>query len=822
MAENNIGKNGRNISLKYKLILAGLASILIPLLILGLIIYLQLYNSLFKLEKEKATHLTQDMSASINEKLMDEIKLVSSIAADPDIINAAKTGVFHTAQLEIESIYKRIGTEYFTIFLTDKNGINRADAFFKEQIGLNLSEREYFVQAKAGKTGVAGPLMPKGTATPDTPIIIVYAPIRHENEFCGIVVLPFNIDFLADILAQHHIGKTGFAYLINDEGLVLAHPRREFILNLLLFDQPGTEELKQLVSKKENGIATSSFEGIKRIAAVSRIELTGWTAVFAQNRDEVLAPAHKIIFSMFIYGIVFVAVAIIIIVLFAKRISTPIQKMLEVQKEITRHSTETIFQVGLDRKIIYANPAFERTTGIKAEEIMGTEPCLDNPNNLSPEIIWDRLESGNPWSGRVIHKTNGPGFVTLDVMLLPLRDEHGSVQSYLHIGRDITSELMYERRLLQGQKLEAIGTMAGGIAHDFNNILSAIFGFAELSLMRNKCDPDTEKYIKQIIAASERARDLVDQILTFSRNTDIELRPLLPKVVLKEVIKLLRASIPVRIDIQSNMDCDSAIIAEPTQLHQIVMNLFMNAAHAIGENAGTITLDLEDFLVDEEFTKTHPNINVGKHIRIRISDTGGGIEPEIVERIFEPFFTTKSQGQGTGLGLSVVHGIVKKLSGIITVYTELGKGTVFNIIIPCTEAEGSMLDQQELSLRKGSERIVIIDDEQPIAATLQAILTDQGYKITAFTNSLDALKAIEKSPNDVDIIISDYSMPQMSGLELAEKLNKSGINIPIILMSGFFGEHIEACAQHAGIRELIAKPINSFQITDSIHRIMDK
>ena len=748
--------------------------------------------------------------------------MASSIAADPDIVNAVKSGGYSIAQFELEQIYQRIGDKYFTIFLMDKDGVAMADAFFKEQIGLDLSDRDYYIQAKKGKAGVAGPIVAKGTATPGLPIVIVYAPIEQKGEFRGLVAIPFDSGSFINIVTQYHTGQTGFSFLINDEGTVVWHPKWEFILKLALLDQPGTEEIKELIMAKKDGIASYSFEGSKKIAGLSRIKLTGWTVVFAQNKDEIMAPVNEIIFSIFISGIIFITIAILIVVLLSKRISTPLQKMIEMLQQITRHSNEIVVQIDLYKKITYANPAFEKIIGKKVETIIGTEPCLDNPNKMSPEVIWGIVESGKSWSGRVMLGTNNPDFITLDVMLVPLRNEQGTIQSYLQIGRDVTAELMFEKRLSQGQKLESIGTLAGGIAHDFNNILSAIFGYADLSLMRKKCDPETETYIKQIKTASERARDLVSQILTFSRNTDIELRPVLPKTVLKEVIKLLRASIPANIDIQSKMDCDSAIMAEPTQLYQIVMNLFMNAAHAIGEKNGTITLDLEDFFVDDKFIRTHPNINVGRHVRISISDTGSGIEPKIFDRIFEPFLTTKSQGQGTGLGLSVVHGIVKKMNGIITVYSKLGKGTVFNIIIPCAEIDESMFDQQEYSLRQGAERIVIIDDEQPIVDTLQAILTDQGYKIMAYVNSLEALNAIEKNPNEVDIIISDYSMPQMSGLEIAEKLNAAGINIPIILTSGFFGENIEDRVKYVGITELIAKPINSYQIMEAIHRIMDE
>ena len=407
-------------------------------------------------------------------------------------------------------------------------------------------------------------------------------------------------------------------------------------------------------------------------------------------------------------------------------------------------------------------------------------------------------------------------------MLVPLRDERGAIQGYAEIGRDVTSELMFEKRLLQAQKLESIGTLAGGIAHDFNNILSGIFGYAELALMKKDFDSETEGYIKHIISASERARDLVSRILTFSRNTEVEIRPLLPQPVIKEALKLLRSSIPATIDIRSNLNSDSAIVAESTQIHQVIMNLFTNAVHAIGEGAGTITLELEDYPVDEEFVKTHPNIKQGKYVRLRVSDTGSGMEQETMDRIFEPFFTTKPQGQGTGLGLSVVHGIVNNLGGIITAYSEIGKGTAINIFIPCVEVDDSELDRQDLRIKGGSDRIAIIDDETAIATTLQNILTNLGYKVTAFTDGIEAQKAIQTNPNDYDIVITDYSMPKITGLEVAKNLKEAGIAVPVILTSGYFGNIIENKARYAGISELVTKPINTYQLTDAIHKILKK
>ena len=815
-------KGKRQINLKDKLILGGLASILFPFIIVGVIIHTQLSNALLEMAKEKATHMARDVSTSIDEILKREIILASSIAADPDIVKSLSTGNYDVAQLKIESIYRRIGRNTFTIFIANKDGIAIADAYYKKQIGLDISDRDYFSSAKQGRAGVAGPFSAKGAATSQSPIIIIYAPIMEANAFYGVAAIPFTIDFIVNHISRHKNEQTGYAYLIDDEGIIVAHPRKEFILSLDLFNQPDTEEVRNKVVNKRNGIAAYSFEGHKKIVGLSRMKTTNWTAAFTQNKDEIMAPVNRIIYSIFFSGLIFLSITMLIIVLLSRRLSTPIQKMMEIRKQVTQHSTEIILQIGLDRKIHYANPAFEKATGSKPETVVGTQPCLDNPNKIPPEAIWKVLESGDSWSGRIILETDPKGFVTLDVMFIPLRDQHGSIHGYLLIGRDITTELLHESRLQQSQKLEAIGTLAGGIAHDFNNILGAIFGYAELALMNNRSAAETEKYFKQIKVASERARDLVSQILTFSRKTDVELRPLMPQTVIKEAIKLLRASIPAKIDIQVDMNSRSMILAEPTQLHQIVMNLFMNAAHAIGDQTGQISLELDDFLVDEEFIKTHPDIKVGKHIRMRISDTGRGMKPQVLNQIFEPFFTTKPLDHGTGLGLSVVHGIVKKLQGIITVYSEIGKGTVFNIIIPCTKTDHATEQEKKISLQKGSEKIVIVDDEESIALTLQAILKNLGYTVTYFTDSVNALNTIKQHPDDIDVIITDYSMPQLTGLEMAEKIKAAGIHIPTILTSGFLEQNVEDRAKQMGITELVTKPVNSYQITDAIRRIMDR
>ena len=765
--------------------------------------------------------MARDIAVSIDASLRQEIRLIDSIASDPDIIEASETGDYTTAQIELEAIYRRIGRDFFTFLLTDRNGIVRADAVFAQQIGVSLADRDYFLKAKAGQACVSGPMMPKGTATPGTPIIVVSTPVTDNGEFLGVAAMAFDTNFLMRILSHNKSGQTGLAFLINPDGLVLVHPNSEFNLKLQLLDQPGTEEIAKLLREQGSGTAFFTFQGVDKIVGLHRVELTGWVAAFTQSRREILAPMHKLLAALFITGIIILAATTLFIMVLSGRISRPIDKTLEMMEQVTRHSNDIIVQIGLDRNIVFANPAFEKITGSSPGDVLGRPLDVKTANNVPIEVIWSTLENGAPWLGRIEFQGNKPEAVKLDIMIMPLLDEFGAIQGYLEIGRDITAELMFERRVQQAQKLEAIGTLAGGIAHDFNNILSGIFGYAELALIKTDPNSETGTCVRQILAAAERARELVKQILTFSRKAEVELRPLSPRTIVSEALKLLRASIPATINIESKLESDSNILAEPTQIHQVVMNLFTNALHAIGEHSGTIRVELVDIVVDEEFIKSHPNIKPGNHVQLRISDTGSGIEPFILDHIFEPFFTTKSQGEGTGLGLAVVHGIVNNLGGIITVYSEMGQGTMFNVIIPAlAEGEPESAPDNE-TIRYGTERIIVVDDEAAISATVEAILTSFGYRVTACSDSLEALLAIKADPDKFDLLITDQSMPQITGLEIVRDLREAGLDIPVILFSGFIDQRIEDVARELDISVLLTKPVNTYHLTEAIRKALD-
>jgi PAS domain S-box-containing protein len=812
---------GQN-NLKHKIIIGGIVAVVIPFVITGAIIYIQLSGNLMQMAKEKSLHLSNDIAQLLDNFIESNLRFIISIASDPDVIDALKTSDYEIVTHELNAIYKNIQWNKTTIFLTDKDGIVKVDTRFPHQQGLDLSDRDYFIKAKNGVPNVSNPIFARSDRDHDRKtIIVVCAPIFENDVFLGICGMIFTTEYIADIISKTTMDEAGYAYLLNKEGLVLVHPDPDIVLKRNLFKWPSTLVLKDIVNSGRPGVAFYTFGGIEKIAGINQVKHTGWTVAYTQTKAEIMAPVNRLLLSVFISGIVFVVITIVIIIIVSERISSPIQQMMNTLSQVAQYSTEVIVQIGLNRRIFFANPAFEKITGIKVEDTIGTVPSFENSNGIPSQNIWKELEAGNAWSGRLKFKTQtSKNITTLDVMIVPVPDGKGHIQGYLEFGRDVTEELMFKKRVNQAQKLESIGTLAGGIAHDFNNILSIIFGYAELSLLSHDLDPANEGNIRQIIVASERARALVTQILNFSRQSDVELVPVDLGTIVKEALKLLRASTPSFITIDSDIAGTSNVLAEPTQIHQVVMNLFTNAVHSIGENPGTITLTLKDFIVDREFTKTHPGIHEGAHIILSITDTGSGMSTETVEHIFNPFFTTKPKKKGTGLGLSVVHGIVKKMNGIITVYSHPGKGAIFNVILPAIADDASDVGEVTPSIKYGTERIVLIDDEIHIVSAMQSILGNLGYHVTTFTDSARALSVIQSSPGEFDLIITDYTMPGLTGLDMFKKLKSGGICIPVILMSGFLGRSIEASAKEAGVTYLLHKPVNTYQLSNSIRKAL--
>jgi PAS domain S-box-containing protein len=417
-----------------------------------------------------------------------------------------------------------------------------------------------------------------------------------------------------------------------------------------------------------------------------------------------------------------------------------------------------------------------------------------------------------------------------DNILYPLINDQGNVEKIAVIAIDITErkraeeeKKRLESQLNQVQKMEAIGTLAGGIAHDFNNILAAIIGYTELAMEDISQPAKMRSNLKEVLRASSRAKDLAKQILMFSRKTQIEYKPIVLRTVIKDSLKMLRSVIPSTIEIRENLIDSGLILSDPTQINQIIMNLSTNAVHAMDETGGMLEIRLKKVNINGDGEAQGLNLSPGPYLMISISDTGYGMSPEVLERIYEPYFTTKDMGRGTGLGMSVVHGIVHNHGGAITCKSAPGEGTTFDIYLPEFESKKEEVESlEETPLLTGTERILFIDDEPALVNIAEKMLSKLGYDVVTTTSSLDALAFFRARPDTFDLVITDMTMPGMTGDKLAHNLMEISHDIPIILCTGY-SEHIsEEEAKRIGIREFVMKPLEMKELARTIRKVLDQ
>jgi PAS domain S-box-containing protein len=385
------------------------------------------------------------------------------------------------------------------------------------------------------------------------------------------------------------------------------------------------------------------------------------------------------------------------------------------------------------------------------------------------------------------------------------------------------SKAQLEQQLIQSQKMEAIGTLAGGIAHDFNNILAAIFGYVELIRMDLKDNPNTEHQLNQVMQASLRAKELVHQILAFSRKQEQERRPVDLTPLIKETIKLLRASLPSSIEIKHQLNAKGALImADATQIHQVIMNLSTNAAHAMESNGGVLTVHLSKATIASPEEAGKQGVSPGTYLELCIEDTGHGIAPAQIERIFEPYFTTKPQGKGTGMGLAVVHGIITSHGGTIVAESQLGKGSTFRMLMPLTNQKDEPIQVTHQELPKGNESILFVDDEEYLADVVHRMLTRLGYQVNCCTDPEEALATFSENPEAFDLLITDMTMPHMNGDILARKALEIRPNLPIILCTGYSEQITAEKAAELGIASFLMKPITISDLSCTLRGVLEQ
>ena len=425
------------------------------------------------------------------------------------------------------------------------------------------------------------------------------------------------------------------------------------------------------------------------------------------------------------------------------------------------------------------------------------------------------------YEDEVIYK--GIGQRHVEISYFPYKDTKGTTLSVVAHIKDITDKKQMKQRLIQSEKMEAIGTLAGGIAHDFNNILSGIMGYAQLGTMNIDQPGKVNRHLEQIIKGAIRAGELVQQILTFSRQSEYEKRPLKAALVIKEALKLIRASIPAFIEIKEDIDSKSIILADPSQIHQIVMNLCTNAYHAMLETKGTLSISLKDINISDQENFWGPDVSPGDYLKLEVCDTGHGMDEQLLKKIFDPYFTTKEIGKGTGLGLAMVQGIVEEHNGYIFINSEIGEGSRFSILFPVIESptdKDCLIPSEKEILPKGTERIMIVDDEESILFSTRELLEDCGYKVTAFSDGQQAFHAFKQNPDQYDLIITDMTMPKMTGDELALEILKIRPGLPMILCTGYSDRISEDRALKIGICRFVQKPLISQELTVLVRSVL--
>ena len=475
----------------------------------------------------------------------------------------------------------------------------------------------------------------------------------------------------------------------------------------------------------------------------------------------------------------------------------------------------TIIDVNPKLLKILGSPSLEKTRNIN---ILNFSPLVES--GITDDFLLC-LKKGNTIISERLYKSLWGKEIHLRYHLRPTKNNNNQITGVQGIIEEMTEQKKMERELRQAQKMEAIGRLAGGIAHDFNNILSSIIGYTDLIFESNILDPDTNHHLLQIIKASQRAKEVVRQILTFGRKTKFTRKPVVLSSIVKEVLKLMNGSIEPEIKITVAVKEENMIVlADPTQMHRLIMNLCTNACQAMKEKGGALEISLEGIYINQK-DRAFLDLKAGHYIKLMIKDTGCGIEKENIEHIFEPYFTTKEHGEGSGWGLAVVHGIITSHKGKITVESEEGKGTLFHIYLPRIEYREERKTGVIKHPSNGKKRILWVDDEEDLIYIAKVRLEKIGYKVTAKENSLEALKLFQKEYNKFDLVITDQMMPGLKGNELAEKILALRPDIPVILCTGFSNKVTPEKAKEMGISDFIMKPFDMEDIAVKVRSILN-
>jgi two-component system cell cycle sensor histidine kinase/response regulator CckA len=502
-------------------------------------------------------------------------------------------------------------------------------------------------------------------------------------------------------------------------------------------------------------------------------------------------------------------------------------KEIRMLSAAVEQAAENIIITDTDGKIVYVNPAFEQTTGYSRAEVIGQKASILKSGKHDENFyrqLWRTISRGEVWHGRLVNRKKDGAFDIVDASITPVRDKHGQIVNYVSARRDITHELKLEERLRQAQKMEAVGQLAGGVAHDFNNILQAILGYAYMAKLSLEEGSQGQADLDQVINATNRATQLVRQLLAFSRRETLKPQNLDLNEVITNLLKMLRRLIGEHIELEIQTQSDlQPVFADLVQIEQVLMNLCVNARDAM-PNGGKITLATQNYRVSQAEAESFPWTKEGDYILLSVTDTGVGIPPELQDRIFEPFFTTKEVGEGTGLGLATVYAIVKQHNGWINLVSELGQGSTFQIYFPAVARPvPSFLEQQPetAAVYGGTETILLAEDDDTLRELALTILQKAGYHVLEARDGEEAIRLFQQNVNTIELVVLDAVMPKQSGRAVYDCIRQDRAELPVLFSTGYGFNVLKNIHLPSDGSQLIRKPYSPRDLLKKVREVLD-
>jgi len=724
------------------------------------------------------------------------------------------------------------------VTIVDAQGFQRHRSRGSSPPDLNVSDRSYFI-AQRDRRGMgvftSEPLL---TRSENRVGVVLSRRLEDDKgEFAGVVTAIVDLDALKQFYQAVNLGRGDAVHLLRNDGTLL-------IRNPAAPDAVG-QKFPDLAADQNEPASrlVNPVDGTREFIAAAGVRDTPLQIAVTREESVALGPWRDEAIRLGVRALILTLLGLLTLVAVLRQL-----RRIEAGERALRESEERYalameganeghwdWDVATDR--LFLSPKMKMLEGRSSGSVITTRTAWLTQTIIHPDdtlrfeaAVSDHFHGRTPrYECEYRIRQSGGEWCWVLSRGRCLRDSAGQPYRFVGSAIDITAQKQaqidkehLEAQLRQSQKMEAIGTLAGGIAHDFNNILGAILGYGELAQQHSAKDSAVRRYVDNVMHAAGRAKALVDRILGFSRSGLGERVPVNVQSVVEETLELLEASLPPGIDIEIRLEAgDAAVTGDATHLHQVAMNLCTNALHAM-EQGGVLGVVLECAKLTERRSLSRGSLAQGSYVRLAVSDTGTGIPPAVIERMFDPFFTTKRVGEGTGLGLSLVHGIVTDLGGVIDVATKAGEGTTFEIWLPIAGETAKPAVEAALDLPRGNgETLMIVDDERPLVALAEEMLAELGYEPVGFDSSSTALQAFRADPQRFDLILTDEVMPDLIGTDLAREIRQLRPDIPIILMSGNGGGQLTMRATAIGVNEVLRKPFQGRDLAETLARLLE-